>query len=80
MRTHRTRTVICFCSCFLLALYGQEKRPDFTGTWKLNVAKSTYVRPHKGGVDTYKIKQTDHRLEVTRRSDFGIDTYYYTLD
>lgn len=81
MRTYSTRTVICFCCCFLLAhLFGQAKRPDFSGKWKVNVAKSRYIKPHKGGAETYKIKQTDRRLEVTRRSDFGIDTYYHTLD
>ena len=73
--------VICFCCCFLLAnLNGQKKQPDFTGTWKLNVAKSTFVKPHKGGAETYKIKHKGPRLEMTRISDSGVGTYYYTLD
>lgn len=81
MRTQRTCTVICLCFCSLVAhLYGQKTRPDFSGKWKVNVAKSTYIKPHKGGAETYKIKQTDRHLEVTRSSDFGIDTYYYTLN
>jgi hypothetical protein len=54
----------------------QEARPNFSGTWKLNLNKSKLIQlPARGG-NPYKIKHVEPRFEIMHKGD----TYRYIID
>lgn len=55
---------------------GQEARPNFSGTWKLNLGKSNLVQPHARRDVFCKIKHVERRLEMVRQGD----TYHFIID
>jgi hypothetical protein len=54
----------------------QDARPNFTGTWKLNLNKSKLIERPVSGNHLYKIKHVEPRLEIMHDGD----TYHYIAD
>ena len=54
----------------------QEARPNFSGTWKLNLDKSKLIKRPAPGDHLYKIKHVEPRFEIMHEGD----TYHYIID
>ncbi len=53
-----------------------EVRPNFSGTWKLSLAKSKLNQQPRPGNHLYKIKHVEPRFELMLQDD----TFYYIID
>jgi hypothetical protein len=82
----RTRIILIvlvsmFCSVgpYVLA---QQVKPNLTGKWKINLSKSKLAPQHGPGIDRYKIKHSEPRVEMDHMFFNGArgETYAYVTD
>jgi hypothetical protein len=78
------RTILAaFSFCALVAnAPAQQAKPDFTGTWKINLSKSKFTQQHgpaRAG-DVYKIKYSGPKLEMEHLFSSRSETYSYVID
>lgn len=66
---------LCWCADESAA---QQSRPNLSGTWKLNRAKSRLRSRH--AVDSCVIKHSDPRISMVRMSEAGRVTDFYVTD
>lgn len=65
-----------FCSLAATPVSAQQTKPDLTGTWKLNLSKSTLAAQRLRASDLYRIKHLEPRLEMVHKTE----TYRYVTD
>jgi hypothetical protein len=58
----------------------QQAKPNLTGTWKLNASKSKLAPQHERGIDLYKIKHSEPRVEMLHMFDGRSEPYFYLTD
>jgi hypothetical protein len=59
-------TVLCGC---LLSAYGSDPKPDFTGDWTLDIAKSDFGPLEAPAKATAKVRHQDPDLKIDLRQD-----------
>jgi hypothetical protein len=71
-----------FVSALVASASAQQAKPDFTGTWKINLSKSKFPQQHgpaRTG-DIYKIKHSGPKLEMEHLFSSRSETYSYVTD
>jgi hypothetical protein len=68
-----------FCSVGPHVL-AQQVKPNLTGTWKINLSKSKLAPQHGPGIDRYKIKHSEPRVEMVHMFNDRSETYSYMTD
>jgi hypothetical protein len=63
---HTTVSVICLAAFFAASAVGQEAKPNFSGTWKLDASKSQ-VHSGKPLIVSVTIEQKDSAIHIARR-------------
>jgi hypothetical protein len=58
----------------------QQTKPNLTGTWKINLSKSKLAPQHGPGIDRYKIKHSEPRVEMQYTFNGRSETYIYVTD
>jgi hypothetical protein len=79
----RTRIILIvlvsmFCSVGRYVL-AQQVKPNLTGKWKINLSKSKLAPQHGPGIDRYKIKHSEPRVEMDHLFNSGGETYSYVI-
>jgi hypothetical protein len=68
-----------FCSAST-HVSAQQAKPNLTGTWKINLSKSKLAPQHGPGIDRYKIKHSEPRVEMEHTFNGRSETYTYMTD
>jgi hypothetical protein len=84
-RTRLIPTALCFILAVLFAFAGrlapgQEAKPNLTGTWTLNLAKSKLADAHPHRSDSYEIKHQEPKIVVVHNFGDESETFSYVVD
>src|SRR5436190_5854524 len=82
MRRRRVITSLlhCLIAAFLLTssvAFSTQKRPDFSGTWQIDLDRSKGASPANARVDMIVIKQDTKTMTIEQK---GVPTVVYHLD
>jgi hypothetical protein len=58
----------------------QEAKPNLTGTWNLNLAKSKLADAHPHRSDSYEIKHQEPKIVVVHNFGASSETFFYVVD
>lgn len=90
MNTSLRRSNLTTCALlFILAVlsgfaggpaWAQDAKPNLTGTWKLNLAKSRLASAHGGGLDSYEIKHQEPKIGMVHNFGGESESSSYVVD
>lgn len=75
---------LCLLATFLIVApplsRAQETKPNLTGTWKLNLAKSRLASVHPREADSYDIKHQEPKLAIIHHFGGRTERFSYVTD
>jgi hypothetical protein len=75
-----THLALLSLTCLLSVAAAQQTKPNFSGSWKLDLSRSKVSAQHPHASDEYRIDHKEPRLTIVHISLGHSDTYRYVTD